>query len=246
MKEAQLFTKKPVTISAIKWNGDNLAYVIYFTDGRMPLMGGDHAGMKWEEYEDLVERDGLKIFTLEGKMKADIGDYIIKGVKGEFYPCKPDIFAMTYDRAALQAQAAPATLPDDVMESLRWLRTLCAEGMYKDRLGALNDWITKYPLAHPAAPDTQAAGPVAWTNASWLSNPHAGHFRADRTASFNVPLYTSPPSHEAALLAAREALKLFKSAGYGNSTDYLRQHEAFNLAADAIAQIDRALGRAGT
>lgn len=99
MKEAQLFTKKPVTISAIKWTGDNLAYVIFFTDGRMPLMGGGHAGMKWEEYEDLVDRDGLKIFTLEGKMKADVGDYIIRGVKGEYYPCKPDIFEMTYDEA---------------------------------------------------------------------------------------------------------------------------------------------------
>ena len=99
MKEAAQFTKKPVTISAIKWTGDNLAYVIYFTDGRMPLMGGDFAAMKWEEYEDLVERDGLKIFTLEGKMNADVGDWIIRGVKGELYPCKPDIFEMTYEVA---------------------------------------------------------------------------------------------------------------------------------------------------
>jgi hypothetical protein len=38
--------------------------------------------------------------------------------------------------------------------------------------------------------------PVAWTNASWLSNPHAGHFRADKTASFNVPMYTTPPDTE--------------------------------------------------
>ena len=96
MKEAKQFTKKPVTVSAIKWTGDNLAYVIFFTDGRMPLMGNDHAGMKWEEYEDLVERDGLKIFTLEGKMNADVGDWIIRGVKGELYPCKPDIFELTY------------------------------------------------------------------------------------------------------------------------------------------------------
>ncbi len=38
------------------------------------------------------------VTTLEGSMKADIGDYIIRGVKGEFYPCKPDIFQMTYDK----------------------------------------------------------------------------------------------------------------------------------------------------
>jgi hypothetical protein len=40
----------------------------------------------------------IVIETLEGAMRADIGDYIIKGVKGEFYPCKPDIFLMTYDK----------------------------------------------------------------------------------------------------------------------------------------------------
>lgn len=39
----------------------------------------------------------LDIFTLEGRMRADIGDWIIRGVKGEFYPCKPDIFAQTYE-----------------------------------------------------------------------------------------------------------------------------------------------------
>lgn len=40
----------------------------------------------------------IEIQTLEGTMYADVGDYIIKGVKGEFYPCKPDIFAATYQR----------------------------------------------------------------------------------------------------------------------------------------------------
>jgi hypothetical protein len=50
--------------------------------------------------------DGLAIDTLEGTMKADFGDWIIKGVKGEFYPCKPDIFAATYEPADV-AQPAP-------------------------------------------------------------------------------------------------------------------------------------------
>jgi hypothetical protein len=109
MKEAQKFTKKPVTISAIRWTGDNLAYVICFTDGRMPLTGGNHAAMKWEEYETLVERSGLKIFTLEGKMNADIGDWIIQGVRGEFYPCKPEIFEMTYGPAVPTAKAGSIT-----------------------------------------------------------------------------------------------------------------------------------------
>ena len=90
------FRKKPVVIEAVQWTGDNLFDVITFTDGR-PDIKGDHAGMAWGDYENLVARDGLKIFTLEGEMLASHGDWIIKGVKGEFYPCKPDIFTATYE-----------------------------------------------------------------------------------------------------------------------------------------------------
>jgi len=85
-------TKKPVTIDFIEWTGKNLLDVIKFT--------GQHASAtdyKWEEYEDLVDREGLKIFTPGGSYMATIGDMIIRGVKGEYYPCKPDIFAQTYD-----------------------------------------------------------------------------------------------------------------------------------------------------
>jgi len=88
----QKFRKKPVVIEAIQWEGDNLRQIIDFT--------GLHQSANkwtWQEYEQVVKRDGLKIFTLEGKMNADIGDFIIKGVNGEFYPCKPDIFEKTYE-----------------------------------------------------------------------------------------------------------------------------------------------------
>ena len=47
---------------------------------------------------NLVKEEGLTIHTLEGDMIASIGDYIIKGVNGEFYPCKPDIFEKTYEK----------------------------------------------------------------------------------------------------------------------------------------------------
>ena len=74
------FRKKPVTIEAIQWMGTNLSEIDDF-------MGGS------------AENKGttLVIHTLEGNMEASIGDYIIKGVNGEFYPCKPDIFAKTYE-----------------------------------------------------------------------------------------------------------------------------------------------------
>lgn len=88
------YRKRPVVIDAIKWDGNNLRQIIAFT--------GLHESVKswtWEEYAALVASDGLKIFTLEGAMRASVGDFIIKGVNGEFYPCKPDIFEKTYEPA---------------------------------------------------------------------------------------------------------------------------------------------------
>jgi len=90
------FRKKPVEVEAIKWTGDNLKEIIDFT-GKHPKWG------KWfcsfEEYEIHVreDRNVFKIFTLEGVMEASIGDWIIRGVQGEHYPCKPDIFEQTYE-----------------------------------------------------------------------------------------------------------------------------------------------------
>ena len=89
------YAKKPVVIQALRWTGSNLKEIITFTDGP-PDVRSEHVGMKWEEYKDLVEKEGLKIYTLEGKMNANVGDYIIKGVRGEFYPCRKDIFEETY------------------------------------------------------------------------------------------------------------------------------------------------------
>lgn len=97
------FRKKPVVIDAIQWTGSNLGEVIAFTDGP-PDTRTTHAVMAWENYAELVARDGLKIFTLEGKMLASVGDWIIKGVAGEHYPCKPEIFAATYESAARPPQ----------------------------------------------------------------------------------------------------------------------------------------------
>lgn len=89
------FVKKPVVVEAVQWKGDNLFEIITFTDGK-PDLTTRMAAEKWGDYEILVEREGFKIQTLEGMMSASVGDWIIKGVQGEFYPCKPDIFEQTY------------------------------------------------------------------------------------------------------------------------------------------------------
>ena len=86
------FRKKPVIVDAIQWTGDNLKEVIGFT--------GRHPSAKkwtWDIFEHNVKAEGLKIFTLEGPLMASVGDWIIQGVHGEFYPCKPDIFHATYE-----------------------------------------------------------------------------------------------------------------------------------------------------
>jgi len=87
------YRKRPVVIDALVWTGDNLQEIINFT--------GWHESARskwtWDEYCEIVKVYGLKIFTLEGSHKASIGDYIIRGVQGEFYPCKPDIFKSTYE-----------------------------------------------------------------------------------------------------------------------------------------------------
>ena len=100
------YVKKPVVIEALRWTGGNLKEIIN-------LIGLHESALKWtwEEYEDVVQREGLKIFTLEGTMMAGIGDFIIKGVNGEFYPCKPDIFDKTYS----QYQPKRNPLPDGTL-----------------------------------------------------------------------------------------------------------------------------------
>jgi hypothetical protein len=54
---------------------------------------------RWIGCDFLLNEDGILIPTLEGEMKASPGDWVIKGVEGEFYPCKASVFDKTYDRA---------------------------------------------------------------------------------------------------------------------------------------------------
>ena len=84
-------------VEAIQWTGDNLQEILNFT-GKSPKW--DEYFKTMEEYENYVKTHGnvFKIFTLEGVMEASVGDWIIKGINGENYPCKPDIFNKTYER----------------------------------------------------------------------------------------------------------------------------------------------------
>lgn len=81
------YRKKPVVIDAVQWTGENQDEISEFI-GIAYADAGDYF------YSPLNK---LCIHTLEGILTADIGDWVIKGIRGEFYPCKPDIFAETYE-----------------------------------------------------------------------------------------------------------------------------------------------------
>ena len=88
------YRKKPVVIEAIQWNG-NTTEIKTFCKDKCSYSVEDSA---WEVGKG-VPHEELIIHTLEGDMKARRNDYIIQGVNGEFYPCKPDISEKTYEPA---------------------------------------------------------------------------------------------------------------------------------------------------
>ena len=76
------YKTKPCVIEAVQYTGNNIIEILDWGQGEI----------LWNDEDDLF------IDTLEGRMKADINDYIIKGLRGEFYPCKPDVFEKKYEK----------------------------------------------------------------------------------------------------------------------------------------------------
>lgn len=89
------FRKKPVEVEVIQWTGLNLEEIKSFVGESLWYSIIDTA---WEVGKG-VPHILMKIKTLEGDHFCTKGDFIIKGVNGEFYPCKPDIFEKTYELA---------------------------------------------------------------------------------------------------------------------------------------------------
>lgn len=99
------FRKKPVVIEAIQLTESNIRDVYEIVYDQVVETPTRLDQEKWEHYRHIVIKDGMNIPTLEdgadGRAKhvASIGDWIIRGVAGEFYPCKPEIFEQTYEKA---------------------------------------------------------------------------------------------------------------------------------------------------
>lgn len=81
------YRKKPVVIEAVQWTGENIHEIMKLSPKQLEI------AFNPKNYDS----NELLIFTLEGAMTAIVGDWIIKGIKGEFYPCKPEIFEATYE-----------------------------------------------------------------------------------------------------------------------------------------------------
>lgn len=87
MSDVKQYRKKPVIINAIQYDGQNGSDIFHIFAGHL------------SNYDDYMEID-----TLEGRMRAEVGDWIIEGIKGEVYPCKPDIFEATYEAVDLSGE----------------------------------------------------------------------------------------------------------------------------------------------
>ena len=129
------YRKKPVVIKAVQYDGyfrclDEFAIseVSHF------IVSKDEEG-----------KQCIKIPTLEGEMTALIGDYIIRGVKGEYYPCKPDIFEMTYESVDTSTQQENLYTEEDMMEYAVWLciETNSASGRDRTSKDLLSEWVKK-------------------------------------------------------------------------------------------------------
>jgi hypothetical protein len=95
MNEPRKFRKKPVVVEAMLYESTTFSrnQIIYWMESHLALSRGT-------AYQIDVDSGEFFILTLEGRMKVAHGDYIIRGVQGEFYPCKPDIFNATYEEAS--------------------------------------------------------------------------------------------------------------------------------------------------
>ena len=189
-ERAGRFTKRPVTVDAVQYT--EAVRDAYLFDGT-PLPAGVYIPSRTLHPPTRTVRSAdAYIDTLEGRMNVAVGDWVITGVKGERYPCKPDIFEATYERASLSAEAEPAATIKSWTNGSYW-RNYKVEWHRNDLPEGANLY-----LAAPA----QAPAP------GWVSVPvhltDAMHAAMDRafTDAMHLGTSVSPDAWAAALAAA--------------------------------------------
>ncbi len=149
---AEKWRKRPVVIEAVRWTGENAEEVLSFADGGPAPLWGDDFVVDTEKREVIIR-------TLEGSHTGSAGDWIIRGVKGEYYPCKPDIFEATYEPASSadpQAEVEALRQIDDLAR-----RAVAAKGL-SDMSGESEVWEAAWDAlrAALAAAGTTSGGAV--------------------------------------------------------------------------------------
>ena len=89
------YRKKPIVVEAVRWTGSNLEEIRNFVGNDLIENYIEHFDIERTLIKQTLA--GIAINTLEGTMMVNYGDYIIKGVNNEFYPCRSDIFKQTYE-----------------------------------------------------------------------------------------------------------------------------------------------------
>ena len=164
---AMKYRKKPVVVEAIQWTGKNLQELKNFVGDSLEYDVMDAA---WEVGKGPVIVN-VRIQTLEGIHHASVGDFIIKGIRGEFYPCKPDIFAKTYESASL-------TPPNEPL-ALEQLREMDGEPVWVTPLGF---WALVIAKPGKRVQLVSNDGETVW---------------ADKEIELVGPIYRRPPEGEA-------------------------------------------------
>ena len=117
------YRKKPVVIEAIQFNGKNAEEIEQWSNNNVK---------RGLVSEDTLTKVYLEIETLEGTMTAQLNDYIIKGVNGEFYPCKPDIFEKTYDAETTSFKERLIKEHEELSDKLNKLYTFGSTEKFKE------------------------------------------------------------------------------------------------------------------
>jgi len=166
-----MYRKRPVVIEALQWDG-SMNGMLEINKHWPSLVT---AGRDTSPHTQTVFMWNIK--TLEGQHRVSACDYIIKGVKGEFYPCKADIFAMTYESAlAVPAPTQAQHLKAASQQALTVLRGCLEHPDAGDAISALQHAIAQ--PAKPATALTEAAQAVVarWDTPLWKDVPATGGF----------------------------------------------------------------------
>ena len=100
------YVKKPIEIEAMRWDPSDPVRVYSHAEKMRDWLNFSDPPAKWRT-EGTGADCTIFVETLEGEMRCNPGDWIIRGIRGEFYPCKPDIFDATYQRVGLDLERQP-------------------------------------------------------------------------------------------------------------------------------------------